>query len=279
MNKGKKILKFKDIKYDYDNLVYLYCDSEKDEFKEGEVLNLETGEEFDINNLPDIYIEMNQGVVDSLNHLTYNQRSKIKKTLNYSINEFRKKLLKKKLDEDTITKEELEDYIYLEDKRNIREELKEERGIKANLITKFVKLNQELPLPEELSLQTIGRYFKLLEVLVHKNKIFKKAHGNSKEPTKTELMKYLKCNSNTTFKIFIQELEKYSIARRFKLPDNRNIIFINPLYAHKDLVVSKELYNVFKDILERKLDKRILRYMEFIYEECDVDGSVVYRDE
>ena len=112
MSKGRKTLMFKEVKYDFDNLLFLYCDSKKDEFKEGEVYNLDTGEDFDIKDLPKIYIEMNQGIIDASNHL----------------------------------------------------------------------------------------------------------------------------------------------------------------------IISKELYNVFKDILEQKLDKRILRYMEFIYAESEISGSVVYTD-
>lgn len=278
MSKGKKVLKFKEIKYDWDTLLFNYCDSEKDEFKDGLVINLDTMEEFNINNLIDIYIEMNQGIIDASNHLSYQQRSKIRKHLNYQINKYREDLLEKKLNEDTISKEELEEFILLKDNRDIKEEFKTTEGIRADLITKFVKLNQELPLPSEISLTNVGRFYRLLEVLVHKNKIFKKSHGNSKEPNKDELMKYLECKSNNTFRVFIQELENNNIARRFKLPNNRNIIFINPLYAHKDLIISKELYNVFKDVLEEKLDKRILRYMEFIYNESNIDGSIVYRE-
>ena len=278
MSKGRKTLMFKEVKYDFDNLLFLYCDSKKDEFKEGEVYNLDTGEDFDIKDLPKIYIEMNQGIIDASNHLTYTQKSRVKNILNYSINEFREKLLCGKLMKDEITKEELEEYIYIKDKRDIKKEFNDSNGVRADVITKFVKLNQEIPLPEEINLQTVGRYYRLLEVLIHKNKIFKKPHGNSKEPTKIELMDYLQCKSKSTFSSFISSLEKHNIARRFKLPNNRFIIFVNPLYAHKDLIISKELYNVFKDILEQKLDKRILRYMEFIYAESEISGSVVYTD-
>lgn len=276
MSTGKKILEFKSIRYDFDNLIYEYCSSEKDEFKAGEVINLETGEIFDIQDLPEIYIEMNQGVIDASNHLTYTQRSRVRKLLNNSVTEFREKLLESKLNDNTITKEELEEFIFIKDNRDIKEEFKSADGIRANLINKFVKLNQEIPMPKEISLVTIGRYYRLIEVLIHKNKILNKPHGNSKEPTKSDLMKYLECNSNTTFRNFMKELEKYNIARRFSLPNNRFIIFINPLYAHKDLIISKELYNIFKDVLEEKLDKRILKYLEFIYNESSIDGSIVY---
>jgi len=279
-NKGKRILEFKEVRYDFDNLIYLYCDSDKDEFKEGFVTNLETGEEFDINNLPDIYIEMNEGLLNESLHLTYEQRSRLRRILNPKMVLYREKILEKKLEEDTISKEELEEYILIVDRRDIKIEFDCSKGIKADLITKFVKLNQEIPLPRGIGLVSIGRYYRLLELLLHKNKIYKKPHGNSREPSKKELMEYLECNSANTFRTFIQDLEKYNIARRFKLPNNRNIIFINPIYAHKDLIISKELYNVFKDVLEMKLDKRILKYMEFIYQENnEVDGSITYQED
>lgn len=221
---------------------------------------------------------MSEGVIDASEYLTYYQRSRINKVLSSPIRRYKEKLLEKKLDEDTISKEELEEYIMLKDGRDVKSELNQKEGIRAELISKYIRVNQELPIPRNVSLVNIGRYYRLLEVLIHKNKVFKKPHGNSKEPTKSELMEYLECKSENTFRVFIQEMEEHSIARRFKLPNNRNIIFINPLYAHKDLIVSKELYKVFKDILEQKLDKRILKYMEFIYNESDVDGSISYTE-
>lgn len=277
MAKGRKVLIFKKIKYDWDTLVFNYCKVDKDEFNDGEVENLDTGEVFNIEELVDIYIEMNQGILDVSNHLSYNKRSKLKQHLNFKINQYREQLLSKKLDDDIITKEELEEYIYLKDNRNIKEELNKTNGIKSDIITKFVKLNQELPLPKEVSLINVGRYYRLLELLIHRNKIFIKPHGNSKAPSKNELMGYLGCSSPTTFKNFMQEMEKHNLARRFKLPNNRNIIFINPLYAHKDLIISNELYNIFKDVLEEKLNKRIFKYLEFIYDDNSKnEGSIVY---
>lgn len=278
MNKGKKILKFKNEKYDYETLLDKYCNSQEEKFRMGIVEELEDGNEFEINYLPDVFLEKNNGVIDSINHLTYSQKSGIRKQLSNSVVNYKKKVLKKKLDDDEITKEELEEYILLIDKRNIKEETRLRDGIKAQIITRFVKVNQEFPLPREISLTNVGRYYRLLEVLIQKNKIFKKPHGNSKEPTKAELMEYLQCNSTNTFRTFIQEMEQYKVARRFKVSNNRNVIFINPLYAHKDLIISKELYNVFKDVLEEKLEKRILKYMQFIFEENEVDGSISYTD-
>lgn len=278
MSREKKILEFKLIKYGFEELVYNYCSSEKDEFKEGYVTNLLTGEEFDINKLPEIYIEMNQGVVDASEHLTYYQRSLINRVLNNSINKYKEKLLCKKLEEDTITKEELEEYIFLVDRRDIKSEFENNKGVRADIINTFIKVNQELPIAREVSLANIGRYYRLLEVLIHKNKILNKPHGNSNEPSKKELMEYLECKSENTFRVFIQEMEQFNIARRFKLPNNRNIIFINPLYAHKDLIISKELFNVFKDVLEQKLDKRILKYLELVYGEYKIDGSICYSE-
>ena len=274
MSKGKKLLELDNVKYDWDNLLLKYCEGD---IAEGEVVDLESGEVFSITELPDKYLERNEGILDISNHLTYSQKSKIRKVLNYQINKFRIKILYTKLEEGVITKEQLEEYILLDEGRNIKEEIEKNDGVSANLINKFVKVNQEFPLPKEVKLVSVGRYYRLLEVLIHKNKVFNKPHGNSKEPSKSELMTYLECRSDNTFKDFIQEMEKFDIARRFKLPNSRNIIFINPLYAHKDLIISRELYNVFKDVLEVKLKKSIVKYLEFIYE-SEVSGSITYTE-
>ena len=117
----------------------------------------------------------------------------------------------------------------------------------------------------------------MVELVVNENKIFKKPHGNSKEITKSELMSYLQC-SIATYKSFLSTMNKYSLVRKYIPSHNRVILFINPLYAHRDLIISKELYYVFKDVIEAKLDKKISKYMEFIYSVDDSSGCVAYNE-
>ncbi len=276
MSKGVKILNFKGVEYSYEALLLKHTEDSGEEFKEGIVSNTFTGEEIDIKDLITTYIEMNRGLIVHSNHLTHSQRNRLKKLLSNKAGKYREEILDKKLVEGEITKEELEELIQIQDGKDIKKEISENGGISVNLISKFTRLNQDKPLPRDISMPTAGRYLRLIEVLVHSNRIFKKPHGKSKEPTKSELMKYLGCGSANTFKSFMQDLEKYSIARRFKLPSNRNIIFINPLYAHKNLVISKELYQIFRDVLDKELDLKITTYLDMVYGKGDYSGCVTY---
>ena len=281
MAKGKKILKFKDEKYSYIDLLDKKYLTDELEYDFGEVEDLQTGESFDINELGDRFVEANEFIIENIDHLDYKDKYKLRKMLNPSIMRFKRKKYNGKLEDGTITKKELEELILIEDSKDIKKEFEDrnERGISANIIDRFMKVNIEETIPKEVSLANIGRYYRLLEVLINENKVFKKPHGNSSEPTRKELMKYLNCNSTSTFNNFIKQMEKYNIARRFKLPNNRRIIFINPLYAHKNLIISKELYNIFKDVLKEKLTKRLFKYLEFIYnEENNISGSISYED-
>jgi hypothetical protein len=278
MSKGMKVLTFKDEIYDYETLIMYYCDDTYGEkFKDGEVINSVDGEIFDIEVIIDNYIKRNQGILGDLTHLTYANRSRFKRMVENKIKAYRMALFNKKLEDNTITKEELEELFFMEDNRDIKKELINREGISNNLISKFVKLNLDNPLPQELSITDVGRFHRLVELVVNENKIFKKPHGNSKEITKKELMEYLHC-SIATYKSFLSTMNKYSLVRKYIPSHNRVILFINPLYAHRDLIISKELYSVFKDVIEAKLDKKISKYMEFIYSIDDSSGCVVYNE-
>lgn len=278
MNVGKRILKFKNEVYDYENLIMYFCDDTYGEkFNEGEVINLESGIVFEISNIIDNYIELNQGVLGDLSHLTYTQRARFKKMVESKIKFYRSLLLNKKLDTNEITKDELEELFRMEDNRDIKSELNNREGIENNLITKFVKLNLENPLPIELSITDVGRFHRLVELVVNENKIFKKPHGNSQEITKNELMSYLQCSS-ATYKTFLTTMNKYNLVRRYSPVYHKTILFINPLYAHRDLIISKELYSVFKDVIDVKLDRKVSKYLEFIYTQNNVSGCVSYSE-
>lgn len=276
MNKGKRILKFKNEIYDFENLIMYFCDDVyQEKFSNGDVENIENGEVFDIKYIIDNYIELNRGVLGDLSHLTYSQKSRFKLMIENSIKKFRVLHLNKKLENDEITKEELEELFKMEDNRNIKEEFENREGIVANIINKFVKINLDNPLPKELSITDVGRFHRLVELVVSENKIFKKPHGNSKEITKKELIDYLQC-SETTYKNFLNTMNKFSLVRKYSPIYGKSILFINPIYAHKDLVISKELYNIFKDVITEKLDKKVSKYLEFLYSNSNISGSISY---
>lgn len=281
MSRGKKILLFKGEKYDYESLIINYYeDTFNENFKDGDVEDLSNGDTFDIADISDRYLTLNDGILENTDHLSHLQRGKIRNILNNKALSFRKKLLNHKLIEDTITKEQLEELIMIEDNKNISKEFYDNEGLKADIINNhFVKISQENPLPKDLKIPDVGRFHRLLEVMIKRNAIKRTSHGNSGDIKRSELMEHLECNIST-FKTFIKKLENNSIIRLYAIPkSNRKIIFINPIYAHRELVISKELYNVFKDVLDIKLDRKLSKYMEIVYSEKESSGSVAYEDD
>ena len=275
MSKGKKILEFKGNKYSFLDLVDRHTeDMYKEKYNEGIVTDLEKDETFEIGEIVDRFIKLNQDLKKAMSHLSYSQSGRIRSNIDKSIKNTKIKFLYKKLDDDSITKEELEELFILEDRKDIKKEFNSKNYIEKNIITKnFIKVSQECTLPRELSITDVGRYHRLLELVINKSSIHKTNHGNSKEMKIQEVMKYIEC-SKSTFKTFIQKMEKYSIIRRYRPNVKRWVLFINPIYAHRDLNITHELYNVFKDVLEERLDKKLLKYLEFIYEENDGIGSI-----
>jgi len=281
MSQGKKILEFKGNTYAFEELIDRYCDEIYDEkFQEGMVKNIERDYEFPIENLLKIYIELSEDLIGGMSHLNSAQKSRIKSSINSKITSLRIKELEKFLEEGDITKEQLEELFILQDRRDIKKEFEDNRkSIKENIIiNNFIKVNQDIKLPRELSIQDVGRFYRLLELVVNKNKIYNKPHGNSKEMKLKDVMEYIEC-SKSTFKIFIKKMEDNSVIRRYMPTSKRWVLFINPIYAHKELYISNELFNVFKDVLEERLDKKVLKYLELIFRDSDYGGSLSVLDE
>lgn len=255
---GKKIFRFKDENYSVYDLISFYSDSRLKDFKEGEVTNLNNGSFFDIKDIKKELNQLNKDVIDNAEHLSYYERAKLRNMLSDDENEKRKLELNIKLNNDTITIEELKELMFLEG---------DEFGegyVKVTLFSDdFIKLNQKSLFPEGLKDATLGKFLRLLMLTTYKNEIKRTNRENSNNITKSELMKYLRISNDKTFVSVFNELEKYDLLYRKQKAGKGFVIFVNPFYANRNnkFILDKTQYKMFKDDLDSKLPKRITTYL------------------
>ena len=270
---AKKIFKFKDENYSVYELIGFYIDERQKDYKEGEVYNLSTGECFDISEITNHSKELNEFIMDNSEHLSYYDKSKIRKILSADECEKIKRELNIKLDNDTITLDELKELMFMEGDNF------GEGYVKISLINKnYIKLNQKSIFPDEIRDTTLGKYLKLLLLTTYKNNIQKTNRANSGNMNKKDLMKYLKIANEKTFTSVFMELEKYDLLyRKFKAGKGFSI-FINPFYANRnsEFILDKTQYQLFKEDLVNKLPKRIATYLEKV---AEMDDMVINIDE
>lgn len=270
---AKKIFKFKGENYSIYELIGFYIDERQKEYKEGEVNNLSTGEYFDISEITNHSKELNEFIMDNSEHLSYYDKSKIRKILSADECEKIKRELNIKLDNDMITLDELKELMFMEGDNF------GEGYVKISLINKnYIKLNQKSIFPDEIRDTTLGKYLKLLLLTTYKNNIQKTNRANSGNMNKKDLMKYLKIANEKTFTSVFMELEKYDLLyRKFKTGKGFSI-FINPFYANRnsEFILDKTQYQLFKEDLVNKLPKRIATYLEKI---AEMDDMVINIDE
>lgn len=258
---SKKIFNFNNELYTGQELLLFYSDKRFKDFKSGEVTNIYSGVMFDIANIQKELHSLNKEIINNTEHLSYYQKSKIRKILSASEIAKLKIELESKLEDDTISIEELTELMDIEgDSYSVN-------GVDISLITNdFIKLNQKNLFPDEIKDTTLGKFLKLLMLTTYKNTINRTNRGNSKNITKSELKKYLKINTDKSFSTLFQEMENFDLLFRKQKMGKGFVIFINPIYANRgnSFHLDKTQYQLFKDNLQNKLPKRIIKYMDLI---------------
>jgi len=261
---AKKMLQFKDEKYSVYDLLLFFTDSRLKDFKEGDVINLTDGTVFDIKNIKENLTLMNKEVIDNAEHLSYNEKHKLRRMLSKDENDKIKAELNSKLNSEIITMEELKELMEIEGDDF------DDSGVNVSLInTDFVKLNQGNLFNPKIRDVTLGKFLKLLMLVTYENTVKRTNRDNSKNITKTELKKYLGIANDKTFSNIFQEMETYDLLFRKQKTGKGFVIFINPLYANRGskFNLDKTQYVLFKDNLKEKLPKRLSYYMDKIVEE------------
>ena len=252
--------KFKDKEYDLETLYCYHMDKRLDGFEEGEVIHNEDGEVFDIKDIKNYRHLLNKNLIKNASHLSYPTRRRIFNALSDDERKTLEEEFVLKIDSNSITLEELKVYMEL-----INSEANERGGVPYSFITdNFIKLNQSIKIPSEISDATLGKFYRLLNLVTYKNTVNTTNHGNSNKINKLGLMEYLGIKNEKTFRTSFAEMEKYSLLHRKENKGRGFTILINPIYANRDdkFSLNCTMYDLFKESLDLILPKYIIKYFE-----------------
>ncbi len=160
-----KKLEFKGEKYNLLQLIGYHYDVGLKEFKDGEVIDTSTGEVIFINNLFDVYKEnIKELLNNSRNFSSHKEQYKIKSIYEKQIKEIKLKQLNSRLEDNTITLKEIEEWLTLMP-------YKERLSFGIAKYSNFITINHAKPKPKDMSRNDYSRLFNLIYIMNYKNKI------------------------------------------------------------------------------------------------------------
>ena len=235
--------------YSFKALFELHKKSPK--YENGEVTDMEDGENF---NIEEIYDYKHKYYDELLN-------SKDKINIVKKINEKEKKEeLSEKYKNNTITKNELREYMDL-----IREE--DFTKIKYD---KFFIVNMSKSKPKELSFVDIGRFYEMVKFMSYKNLIEK---SNNKKLSIKELSVFLEFNSEKTCFNFLSKLKKYKLIASVSVGGVK-FIAINPAYAQRRMKVTSMIFKIFKEDLIEYFSDIEIKFLEMDDDDVEVSNLI-----
>jgi len=224
------------------------------DFKEGEVDDVDTGETFDIKDLFSLYKNSIKEMLDTANSFSSpNEKLRIKNIYEKEIKGLRIHELRSKLEQDTITLEEIEEWVSLmnrDDRKNF--------GI-ANY-SQYVVINHAKPKPKNISRHDYSRFFELIYIMNYKNNI---SYKNSKPIKRKHLSELLEFSTVSGLDKFINKLKKNNMIIRTE-PNHKEVSFlmINPAYAMRGIKINSTIYNYFKEDLDELLTPLEKKYIQ-----------------
>ncbi len=231
----------------------------KNLYKEGSVVDLVTGESFEIENIYNQKQKYYQEFQDLTDKLNEKSTTRIKWAVTQNEIDIETKELNNKYEKNTITLEEMELLLKLE------------KGIKLYqnyYVTfpnngTFYKKYHGFKYPEELSTLNIGRLHLLLDFMTYNNEIKRTNRDNSKYPTTQELMDFMRLNDKSTLSRTLRDLKKYRIIDYSKTGKNK-IIYINPMFSDRNLKIHPEIYLKFREDLDKVLEPKEVKYLQML---------------
>lgn len=225
-------------------------------YKKGEVLDTDTGEILDIQQIDD----WRDKYIDEL--------TSIRKKYGTINSAFLASATKKIIEEDvlkdlqskfnsnpeSLTIEELKDLIELKLKPDNRKMLKLS-------FSNFYTRNKKKDYPTNLTFNDIGRYDKLLKYLT---KYCDLRNSNRKD---SEILKDNKLSEEMQlvgqrFYQFLNKLQNNGLIKYIKEVDGSLLIFINPVYSYMQGKIDYTIYTIFKSDLDEYLTKEEVEYLK-----------------
>lgn len=217
-------------------------------YKNGDVIDSETGELLDISNIDkwrDLYIDELVTKTEKLKVLDKKDSIKLIK------------MYEKKYSENRINKRELLELI----------KFKNSRYLEIDYEDYYIK-NADKPKPDSISFTDYGRFNTLLDMMSSSNKVQHRTNG--RQIKEVELIKKLDFNNPKTFKNFVYKLSKVGMLA-FNGVKDKKFIHINPVYAKRRVKIDQTIYDLFKEDLNEYLDEYEITYFSMTNDDMDED--------
>ena len=241
-------------KYDLLDLIIYHYDSNLPEYKTGKVYNINTKEEFDISDALILYNDKIKNILDKSGEFASpTQQSKIHKIFTDKLHDVTIAQLKNKLDNDTITLEDIQLWRKLMS-------YKERNNFAIAEYSNFVIINASKTKPKELNLADYGRFFHLLHLMNYQNVL---RFSNGKPMTKETLARELGFDEPNSVDRFLRKLKKFNMIVKTE-PNNDGVSFIivNPLYAMRSVEIDHTTYIYFQKDLDEILSPLERKYIQ-----------------
>lgn len=247
---------FKDGEYTLSELITLRRTSHL--HKEGDVVDLLTGETVDINEIDTWRNKYIEELIDLRKKYGSKDCSLLTGITKKVIEERWEKDLQDEFDKGVINTENLKLLIELKLKKEKR------KSFHLSFANFYIK-NKQKPYPEELSFNDIGRYDKLLKYLTKYSDLKTSNRKDGKILKDKKLTEELQLSELRFFQ-FMNKLQKNNLIKYIRQPDSNLIIFINPTYSYMLGEIDYTIYNMFKDDIDDFLTKEEIEYLKRIYE-------------
>jgi hypothetical protein len=250
------VLLYKDNRYNFKDLFELNKKSVY--YKNGEVLDLETGETFDIE---DIY-KYRKNYINEI--MTEKEKDN---AIKYRDDKNSYKFLEEKYKNKTITKDEM--YLYLQYK-NQNKIIPNYNYTKGYIV---VNLNK---IPENLSDADYGKFHKMLSFLSnnHHNRL---SHNNQHPISKQDMSNFLKYKKLEYFNKYLRVLKKNKLLDEMSFGGIKYLI-INPAYAKKNMEIDSTVYKIFKEDLDECLTEEQIYYLNMYSDVVEIESMIALSD-
>ena len=248
-----KTFEYEGRKYELTTLIKHHYDETLPNFKEGVVTDLNTGEEINIANLFYDYKEkVGKMLENSKNFSSSSEYSRIKNIYETQVKNIKTLEYQSKLDNDSITLEEIEDWLNLMT-------YKDRSSFGIVKYNNYITINHAKPKPKGLNRNDYSRFFELIYLMNYENNI---SHSNGKPIKRETLASLLEFESISGLDNFISKLKKYNMIIKTE-PNYNNVSFImiNPAYAMRQMEIDLTTYNYFKSDLDELLSPLERKYI------------------
>lgn len=238
ISKGKKTIKYNDkLYFIYDLMSYKKNIDLSHLFSSGEILDTQTGEMYDINDIDKLYNEKYSELLSHADVLGYDKKNKLKQD---SLDKDMKKL--------KITELESKCKCGTIDLDNLKELISLKYGNTEYNISyeSFIKLNNKIP---NLSDSELGKFYKILSRLSHNaNTLLSKKDIRSKPLDKFDISELLGIDIKPIER-YLKILKDKNIIKKCTMGDN-SYYMINPVYAFNGVNIGSYTYMNFKDDID-----------------------------